>query len=228
MLYRIGLFIAIFLVGCSTETKQENTLSREYFYPATKEKQANILIDTLQPLDERVFVYHTAKFDESEHIFLEKYVQGTRLIEGFIFTNEDSVIVKEHMVIDRLNRKSKAQTSAFDHLPYSLNDESYFHSRFPSHLDSVIAVYESKKNCIVKDTVFEFKGIKHDAVVFRDSVKLSMYNPITKDGKSRINVQDLMYAKDLGLVSISVPNSKIHFQLSQVLNQQEWELLLQK
>lgn len=228
MMYRISLFIALFLVSCGTETKKETAFSRDYFYPATKEKQANVLIDTLQPLDERVFVYHTAKFDETESIFLEKYVQGTRLIEGFVFSLEDSVIVKEHMVIDRLNRKSKAQTSAFEHLPYSLNDESYFHSSFPSHLDSVIAVYESKKSCIESDTVFSFNGVKHDAVIYRDSIKLSMYNPLTKDGKSRINVQDLMYAKDLGLVSISVPNSKIHLQLSRVLNQQEWESLLQK
>lgn len=218
------LLIIIALTACTTKT-EENISLEDYFYPVKDGKTAYVYLDTLQPLDEKIHLFYKGKLNEEEVLFLEAYKANIRLTEAYTFKINDSISVVEHMTIDRWNQKRRSYLNEDVFLPGSQEGSSYLNISFPSHLDSVNTYYESKKSCINKDTSFVFEGKTYPAVLIRDSIKLSLYNPFNGNGKSNIFATNNLYAKGLGLVAYASADNKYLHILNRVLSQKEWEAI---
>jgi len=192
-----------------------------YFYPYDSIPKIYLFRDVAHGLDEQYHRIYGVKDSQGEHIVVEIYAADGRIIEALNY-NVDSLDVIDHMVVNRVQEKTKAELFKNRLIPMDANEEAYFASRFQGFLDSTLILKEVRRKVNGMETTCKVIEEEVPALRMDDQIRLTNFNPFTKketvmEGKA-IN----FFAKGYGLVEWYTPNKKVHYRLEKIMDQQEW------
>jgi hypothetical protein len=205
--------------------KESTTVSvnpyASYFYPYDSIPKIYLFRDVAHGLDEQYHRIYGVKDSQGEHIVVEIYAADGRIIEALNY-NVDSLDVIDHMVVNRVQEKTKAELFKNRLIPMDANEEAYFASRFQGFLDSTLILKEVRRKVHGSETNSTVMEVEVPAIRMDDKIRLTNFNPFTKketvmEGKA-VNV----FAKGYGLVEWYTPNKKVHYRLEKIMDQQEW------
>jgi hypothetical protein len=192
-----------------------------YFYPYDTIPKIYLFRDVAHGMDEQYHRIYGLKDSYGEHIVVEIYAADGRIIEALNY-NLDSLDVMDHMVVDRNQKKTKADVFSNRLIPESKGKEAYFASRCPGFLDSTLILKEVKRKVINGEIKISVLDESIQAVRMDDQIKLTNFNPFTKKENSIEGKAVNYFAKGYGLVEWYTPNKKVHYRLEKVMEQQEW------
>jgi len=229
----VTLIITIFVVSCKdhdSDSGQENKDSKtqvvdyeNYFFPSDSLiPYIYVFQGTHNPLDEKFFRIYRLQDNKDTSLVVERYNANFRITEGFTHDLTDSLKLSDYMIVDGDGIKRKANVLSERTFPLGLNEVSYFVSDFPSFIDSLTMIYESKRNIAEIDIRKEVLGDTVDAIRVVDSVKVHMVNPFTKESSTKSVVTNRYYAKGLGLVEWGSDELDVHYRLTKILPNEWW------
>lgn len=222
----IGLLWFLAFSSCSEPKSNEESGKNyaDYFYPIDNEIPVIYAYrDDKAPLDERFFRIYTIAEDDSSFLVVEKYNSSFRMFEGYTHFIEDDFSVLDHMMVDKHLIKVKSKIAKDKSFPLSKNETASFIVDFPSHLDSVVMVYESNKTIIEDDIFLDVMGEEIEAIKVRDTLRIHFVKPSTKDTKTQEVVTNNYYAKGIGLVKWGDVEGEINYVLQRILSEEWWE-----
>lgn len=192
-----------------------------YFYPLDTVPKIYHYRDIANGLDEEFHRIYTVEDAVGPHLIVEVYAPDGRLREAINY-NIDSLVVQDHMVVNRFQSKEKTVLYKNQLFPFDLQKELWFASKFSGVVDSTVLLHEVfRKFQTQKQTVFLDKT-KAKALFFQDKIRRTVLNPFTKMEKEVIGQQVSVFAEGYGLVAWYNRNKTIHFRLERVLTQKEW------
>ena len=192
-----------------------------YFYPLDTIPKIYHYRDIANGLDEEFHRIYTVEDALGPHLIVEVYAPDGRLREAINY-NIDSLIVQDHMVVNRVQSKEKTVLYKNQLFPFDLQKETWFASKFSGVVDSTVLLHEVfRKFQTQKRTEFLGKT-KAAALFFRDKIRRTVLNPFTRTEKEVLGQQTSVFAKGYGLVAWYNRNKTIHFRLERVLTQKEW------
>jgi hypothetical protein len=194
----------------------------DYFYPIEDEPYIYAFIDKYNPISERFFRYVSMEKDGEDFFVIELYNETLRIFEGFTLDPNNGYKVVDHMKVDRGGIKRSSGLTKKEYFPSDINDQSVFIADFPSHLDSVIMIYESRKNVIDIDIEIEVLGEKMKAIKLVDTVRVHMVNTYTKATSTQEAPIYRYYAKGLGQVRFEGVDSEVQYNLNKILPDSWW------
>jgi hypothetical protein len=222
-----GCFLALaattlFLSSCGKNDGYESANPyANYFYPWDTTMKVYLYRDVANGLDEQFQRVYCVKDQAGRHIVVEVYSADGRIIEAMNF-NTDSLDVMDHMVVDRNGKKTKAEVFKYSFFPMDKNQESYFASRFSGFLDSTLILREVKKKYLKEVKDYEVLGEKKPALVTRDHIRMTNFNPFSKKETSLESDATFYYAEGYGLTEWHDDNRKVHYKLEKIMTQEEW------
>lgn len=224
------LIVFFVLAACSNTDEKKGNDSKEepaegiwdYFYPREDEPYIYAFQDKYNPISERFFRYISMPQDDREVFVIELYNETLRIFEGFTLEPSDNFVISDHMKVDRegIKRSSKITKSAY--FPADFDDQAVFIADFPSHLDSIIMVYESRKSVVAKDVKIEVMGKKLETIQLIDSVRVHMVNTYTKATSTQEAPIYRYYAKGMGQVRFEGVDTEVQYNLQRILPDSWW------
>lgn len=229
MKYFVLILISISLLGCNdnTETNGSEEVDTElnlmdYFYPLNEdEPYIYAYFDEKAPLDERFHRMINFYEADSRTFVIERYNASLRISEGFTL-DPNSLEILDHMMVDKNLKKRKSNITANQYFPLEMHKTVRFVSDYPSHLDSVTAVYDSRRTIIEKDIPVEVMDTTYQTILLRDTVNVHMVNRYTKESGTQTAVIDNYYAKGVGLVKFGDVDGKINYTLKSIISDSWW------
>jgi len=194
----------------------------DYFYPLTDEPYIYAFQDKFNPISERFFRYVTMEKDGDDLFVIEMYNDILRIFEGFTLDRSSNFKIVDHMKVDRNGLKRKSNMLKTQYFPHNLNDQSVFIADFPSHLDSVIMVYESRKNIIETGVELEVMGEKVNTIKLIDSVRVHLVNTYTRETSTQYAPIYRYYAKGKGQVRFEGVDADVQYNLVKILPDSWW------
>jgi hypothetical protein len=192
-----------------------------YFYPLDTVPKIYHYRDIANGLDEEFHRIYTVEDAAGPHLIVEVYAPDGRLREAINY-NIDSLVVQDHMVVNRVQSKEKTVLYKNQLFPFDLQKETWFASKFSGVVDSTVLLHEVfRKFQTRKQTVFLAKT-KAEALFFLDKIRRTVLNPFTRTEKEVLGQQISVFAKGYGLVAWYNRNKTIHYRLERVLTQKEW------
>ena len=192
-----------------------------YFYPLDTVPKIYHYRDIANGLDEEFHRIYTVEDALGPHLIVEVYASDGRLREAINY-NIDSLVVQDHMVVNRVQSKEKTLLYKNQLFPFDLQKETWFASKFSGVVDSTVLLHEVfRKFQARKQTVFLAKT-KAEALFFQDKIRRTVLNPFTRTEKEVLGQQISVFANDYGLVAWYNRNKTIHYRLERVLTQKEW------
>lgn len=198
-----------------------------YFYPLDTVPKIYHYRDVANGLDEEFHRIYTVEDALGPHLIVEVYAADGRLREAINY-NIDSLVVQDHMVVNRIQSKEKATLYKNQLFPFELKSETWFASKFSGVVDSTVILHEvlrqfqTKKN----ETVLDKKKVS--CLVFQDKIRRTVLNPFTRTEKEVIGLQNTIYAEGYGLVAWHNRNKTIHYRLERILSQKEWVKIISR
>jgi hypothetical protein len=192
-----------------------------YFYPLDTIPKIYHYRDIANGLDEEFHRIYTVEDALGPHLIVEVYAADGRLREAINF-NIDSLVVQDHMVVNRLQSKEKATLYKNQLFPFDLQKEAWFASKFSGVTDSTLILNEVLRNFQAKKPTVFLANQKAEALYFKDLIRRTVLNPYTRKEKEVRGYQTSIYAKGYGLVAWHNRNKTIHYRLERVLTQKEW------
>ena len=215
------LCIGLLLIGCTQKGRISTNPYFPYFYPYDTIPRIYLFRDVAHGLDEQYQRIYGLEDSFGKHIIVEIYAADGRIIEAMNY-NLDSLDVMDHMVVDRNQRKTKADLLRNKLIPERKESEAYFSSRFPGFLDSTIIVKEVKRRVINGEITHKVLDEEAPSIRMDDKIKLTNFNPITRKETSIEGMAVNYFAKGYGLVEWHSVNKKSHYRLEKVMKQEEW------
>lgn len=215
------LILCLLLVSCSKGKSISTNPNYTYFYPYDTIPKIYLFRDVAHGLDEQYHRIYGLKDSYGEHIVVEVYAADGRIIEALNY-NLDSLDVMDHMVVDRNQKKTKADVFSDKLIPDGSGKETYFASRCPGFLDSTLILKEVKRKVINGELKVTLLDEVLPAIRMDDQIKLTNFNPFTKKENTIEGKAVNYFAKGYGLVEWYTPNKKVHYRLEKVMEQQEW------
>lgn len=209
-------------------TQSEAALKRDslsvfdYFYPVTDEPYIYAFQDKFNPISERFFRYVTMEKDGDDLFVIEMYNDALRIFEGFTLDRSSNFKIIDHMKVDRKGLKRKSNMLKTQYFPNDFNDQSVFIVDFPSHLDSVIMVYESRKNIIATGVEIQIMGKKVNTIKLIDSVRVHMVNTYTQKTSTQVAPIYRYYAEGKGQVRFEGVDTDVQYNLVKILPDSWW------
>lgn len=194
----------------------------DYFYPSKEEPYIYAFIDKYNPLNERFFRFINLEKEGKDVFIIEMYNETLRIFEGFTLASDDSFEILDHMKVDREGIKRSSRITKNKYFPSNLNDQSVFIADFPSHLDSIIMIYESRKSVIDKNFELDVLGKKLPAIKIVDSVRVHMVNTYTKATSTQEAPVFRYYAKGMGEVRFEGVGVDVRYDLNKILTDSWW------
>ena len=192
-----------------------------YFYPLDTVPKIYHYRDIANGLDEEFHRIYTVEDALGPHLIVEVYASDGRLREAINY-NIDSLVVQDHMVVNRVQSKEKTLLYKNQLFPFDLQKETWFASKFSGVVDSTVLLHEVfRKFQARKQTVFLAKT-KAEALFFQDKIRRTVLNPFTRTEKEVLGQQISVFANGYGLVAWYNRNKTIHYSLERVLTQKEW------
>lgn len=229
MKFAAFFIIVLFLFGCS-ENSKDNSSNKEkselnlmdYFYPMNEnEPYIYGYLDEKNPVAERFHRMINFREADSRSFVIERYNASLRIFEGFTL-DPDSLNVLDHMMVDKNRQKRKSNVSATEYFPLEMNKTVRFVSDYPSHLDSITTVYDSRRTIIDKDVTVSVMDTTYEAILLRDTVYVHLVNRFTKESGTQSAVIDNYYAKGMGLVKFGDVDGKATYELKRIIPDSWW------
>ncbi|MEX2484261.1 MAG: hypothetical protein WED10_06875 [Brumimicrobium sp.] len=220
------LSFSILFVGCQVDSgKKSNSSSdlSDYFFPTDSLKPyIYVFQEESNPMDEKMFRMYRLENDNDTSLVIERFNANFRITEGFTHDLNDSLNITDYMIVDKDGIKRKANVLANQSFPLSKDHVAYFAADFPSHIDSIPMIYESKRHVIKQDFEVKLFGKNVEAIKVADSIKIHIVNPKTKRSKTEKAVTTRVYAKGYGLVEWSSEELNVSYKLTRILTDEWW------
>ena len=229
MKHLLFVFATILLItSCDnkTEAKDEKIENEyaEYFYPSDSLIPYIYVFENVnEPLDEKILRIYRTETDSATSLVVEFYNSNMKITEGYTHDLNDNFKVVDHMIVDGDGLKRQAKLSSNTFFPSNKEDKTQFLSDFPSHLDSLTMIYQSKRRVLEENKVVNVLGKDVPALIIEDSVKVLFANPYTKKSSSQAVMITRTFAKGYGMVAWSANDEKIMYKLEKVLPNKWWE-----
>ena len=205
---------------------QSQNPNAAFFYPLDTVPKIYHYRDVANGLDEEFHRIYTVEDALGPHLIVEVYAPDGRLKEAINY-NIDSLVVQDHMVVNRFQSKEKALLYKNQLFPFELNKESWFASKFSGVVDSTVILHEVLRNFQSKKTTSVLnKSVQ--ALYFKDMIRRTVLNPFTRTEKEVKGQQTSVFAEGYGLVAWYNRNKSIHFRLERKLSQKEWVKIISR
>lgn len=220
---------ALFLIASCTNSEGSQKLEKngayaEYFFPTDSLiPYIYAFQNTKEKLDEKLLRIYRSETPEDTSLVVEFYNADLKITEGYTHDLIDQFKVSDHMIVDGDGLKRQAKISANTFFPQSKDDQTQFISDFPSHLDSITMIYQSKRRVIEENKMVNVLGKEVPAIIVEDSVKFLFANPFTKKSSARSAMIKRTFAKGYGMVGWSTNDEKIVYKLEKILPNKWWE-----
>ncbi|WP_107039679.1 hypothetical protein [Brumimicrobium mesophilum] len=221
------LFSLLFiLVSCGGSTKDQvqEVSYMEYFYP-TDSLIPFIYVyqNTKEALDEKVHRIYRSETPEDTTLVVEYYNSDLKITEGYTHDLMNELRVIDHMIVDGDGKKRQAKLTENTFFPQKKGEQTQFLSDFPSHLDSLTMIYQSKRRVLEENSTVSVLGKQVPAIVIEDSVNIIFANPYTKETGGQNVMITRTFAKGYGMVKWSANNEQIVYKLERILSNKWWE-----
>jgi predicted GNAT family acetyltransferase len=232
----IKLFLAffasiLFLTNCSTN-EMKSTVSIHpyinYFYPQDSVPVVYMYRDVANGLEEQFHRIYSINDSYGLHTIVEIYTSSGRIIEALNY-NVDSLIVIDHMVVDKKMKKVKAAVMKHKLIPMNMEEETWFASKFPGFKDSTIILSEIKRKVDAKGK-FNWKVLEdeRESIQMNDFNRKTLYNPFTKEENEIQGISHAIFSEGIGLSEWFSDNKKVHYKLERIISQDEWMKMIIK
>jgi hypothetical protein len=192
-----------------------------YFYPLDTVPKIYQYRDIANGLDEEFHRIYTVEDAVGPHLIVEVYAGDGRLREAINY-NIDSLVVQDHMVVNRMQSKEKALLYKNQLFPFDLQKETWFASKFSGVTDSTVILQELFRKFQTKRSTHFLNKNKAASLIFRDKIRRTVLNPFTRKENEATGIQYSIFAEGYGLVAWHNRNKTIHFRLERILTQKEW------
>ena len=225
----IVLFVLVGLVSCTEENPNTNVSSNvfgPYFYQYDTIPQVYVFRDIANGLEEEFHRVFSINDSEGKHIVVEVYADDGRIIEALNY-NLDSLSVIDHMVVNRKQEQTKAELFKNKLIPDSKTSTASFASRFSGFKDSTLFLKEvDRKFNSTKE--IDVLGKKVSATIFDDYIRMTLFNPFSKEENEGNWEMTNYFAEGYGLVEWHNDNRSVHFRLEKIIPQDEFVNLMSK
>jgi hypothetical protein len=216
----IGFYVKEYFTKDAAVYTSQNP-NAAYFYPLDTIPKIYHYRDIANGMNEEFHRIYTVEDALGPHLIVEVYAGDGRLREAINF-NIDSLVVQDHMVVNRLQSKEKATLYKNQLFPFDLNKEAWFASKFSGVTDSTLILNEVLRNFKSKKSTQFLNKKRAEALFFNDLIRRTVLNPFTKKENEVLGYQTTIYAKGYGLVAWHNRNKTIHYRLERILTQKEW------
>lgn len=211
----------ILLSSCGNQKTESKNPYIAYFYEADSLPKIYLFRDIANGLDELFQRIYKVDDSQGSHIVVETYAADGRIIEALNY-NTDSLDVMDHMVVNRLGKKTKAELFKNKLIPMNDQEEVWFASRFQGFIDSTLILKELKRKVSGKEIMHNVLGENVPTIMMKDHIRMTNFNPFTRK-ESVIEGNSINYfAKGYGLVEWLTPDKKVHYRLEKIMTQEEW------
>jgi hypothetical protein len=225
VLFFIGV---LFLAACQSDSTDESVNpNAAYFYPLDTIPKVYLFRDVANGLDEFFQRIYLLKDSEGSHVIVENYSADGRITEALNY-NIDSLDVIDHMVVNRNGEKTKAEVFKNQLIPFSSGQETWFATRFQGFLDSTLILKEIKRKIIGEEFDFQVLDEKVPTLKMKDRVRMTNFNPFTKQETVLEGESINYFAKGYGLIEWHTPDKKVHYRLEKIMKQEEWVKLMSR
>jgi hypothetical protein len=226
----IILLATIGLTSCEEEVVEDVAVSTnefgEFFYPYDTIPKIYVFRNIVNGLEEEFHRVFGINDSEGKHIVVEVYQADGRITEALNY-NLDSLDVIDHMVVDRNKENKKAELFKNKLIPDDKKSIASFASRFSGIKDSTMFLKEvdrafsSTKEIDVLDN-------KVSVTIFHDHIRMTLFNPFTKE--ENVGQWEFVnyFASGYGLVEWHTPDKSFHYQLEKIISQDEFVNLMSK
>ena len=218
--------IVLSLVSCTNtaEKTESETSYLEYFYPTDSLIPfIYVFQNSKNPLDEKIQRIYRSETDDVTGLVVEYFNADMKITEGYTHDLNDGLKVIDHMIVDGDGKKRKAKLTTNTFFPLSKDEETMFISDFPSHLDSITMIYQSKRRVLEENKTVNVLGEQVKALIIEDSVKVLFANPFTQKSSAQSVMITRTFAKGYGLVKWSANNEEIVYELKSILTNEWWD-----
>ncbi|MBM3917306.1 MAG: hypothetical protein FJ349_06780 [Sphingomonadales bacterium] len=205
----------------NTFTYKSTNPNAAFFYPLDTVPKIYLYRDVAGGLEEEFHRIYTVEDAVGPHLIVEIYASDGRLQEAINY-NIDSLVVQDHMVVNRLQQKEKALLYKNQLFPFDLQKETWFATKFSGVTDSTVILNEVFRKFKKRDVVSFLKKRRANALFFSDKIRRTALNPFTRTEKEGVGQQTSVYAEGYGLVAWYNRNKSLHFRLERILSQKEW------
>ena len=220
---RVGV-LALFACGENTAKQaiapQSENEFYAYFYPYDTIPKVYVYRNIADGLEEQFHRVFSLNDSEGEHIVVETYTDDGRLTEALNY-NLDSLDLIDHMVVDRNQENKKGVLFKHRLIPMDRTSEAEFASRFPGVYDSTFFLKEITRK-FSKEQQLDVMSERKNVVVFKDEIRLTLFNPWTKMEDVREGEAVSYYAEGIGLVEWHTPNKAAHYRLEKIISQKNF------
>lgn len=216
----IGWYVKGYFSEEKFEYKSENP-NAAFFYPLDTIPKIYQYRDIANGLDEEFHRIYTVEDAVGPHLIVEVYAGDGRLREAINY-NIDSLVVQDHMVVNRMQSKEKALLYKNQLFPFDLQKETWFASKFSGVVDSTVILHEVLRKLDKRQRTQFLDQKKANAFIFKDKIRRTVLNPFTRTEKEVTGLQYSIFAEGYGLVAWHNRNKSIHFRLERILSQKEW------
>jgi hypothetical protein len=192
-----------------------------YFYPLDTVPKIYQYRNIANGLDEEFHRIYTVEDAVGPHLIVEVYAGDGRLREAINY-NIDSLVVQDHMVVNRMQSKEKALLYKNQLFPFDLQKETWFATKFSGVIDSTVILQEVFRKFQFKKSTGVLAKKQVPSLVFQDKIRRTVLNPFTRTEKEVTGMQFSIFAEGFGLVAWHNRNKSIHFRLERILTQKEW------
>lgn len=216
----IGVFVKSQLTS-NTFTYSSINPNAAFFYPLDTVPKIYLYRDVANGLEEEFHRIYTVEDAAGPHLIVEIYASDGRLQEAINY-NIDSLVVQDHMVVNRLQQKEKALLYKNQLFPFDLQKETWFATKFSGVTDSTVILNEVFRKLKKRGVASFLKNQQANALFFTDKIRRTALNPFTRTEKEGVGEQTSVFAEGYGLVAWYNRNKSLHFRLERILSQKEW------
>lgn len=217
------------LISCSEEVVETTVSSNVFgssFYPYDTIPKVYVYRDVANGLAEEFHRVFSIDDSEGKHIVVEIYKEDGRLVEALNY-NLDSLDIIDHMVVDRKLEKRKAELFKNKLIPDSKTSIASFASRFEGFKDSTMILKEVDRQ-YKSSKKMDVLGKKVAATVFIDYVRMTLFNPFTREEQEGKWEMLNYFAEGYGLVEWHNEDKTVHYRLEKILSQDDFVNLMSK
>ena len=226
---RLIIVVAVVTIGfvvksqltSNTFTYSSINPNAAFFYPLDTVPKIYLYRDVARGLEEEFHRIYTVEDAVGPHLIVEIYASDGRLQEAINY-NIDSLVVQDHMVVNRLQQKEKALLYKNQLFPFDLQKETWFATKFSGVTDSTVILNEVFRKLKKRGVASFLKNQQANALFFTDKIRRTALNPFTRTEKEGVGEQTSVFAEGYGLVAWYNRNKSLHFRLERILSQKEW------
>ncbi|MDG1332341.1 MAG: hypothetical protein P8P74_08415 [Crocinitomicaceae bacterium] len=224
------LIVLVGMTSCEEEIVEETNVSSnefaEFFYPYDTIPKIYVFRNIVNGIEEEFHRVFSINDSKGKHIVVEVYKADGRITEALNY-NLDSLNVIDHMVVDRNMENKKAELLKNKLIPDDKKSTASFASRFAGIKDSTMFLKELDRK-FSSTTKIDVLDKQVSATIFNDYIRMTLFNPFTKE--ESVGQWEFVnyFASGYGLVEWHTPDKSFHYRLEKIISQDEFVNLMSK